>query len=1166
MTFPQTPLSQKIEIKRTTGWTDVTTPYVRGGNDRVTITRGRSGEASETEPTEVSFVLDNRTGRFAYRNPEGAYYGTFGRQTQARVSMAAADEYLYLPGATADFVTAVIDIAGIDITGDIDMRADITLLSWRAAQDLASKWAASTNNRSYLLQLNSIGQICLTWSTDGTFGGLRTAISTVPVPVPDDHRQAVRATLDVNNGAAGHTATFYTSDTIAGSWTQLGATVVQTGTTSIFNSGSNASLRVAAGGSTLTSAPLASGDPYNDFTEFLYEDADRPTGRYHAFNLYSGIAGTLVANPDFTIQTAGDPDFTDSSGNSWSVGGNAEIRDREYRAWVEVSAWPPRRDISNTDITTTIEGSGLLRRLTQNAPPLESALKRYLTRLASTELVAYWPAEDLDGSEQVASGLPNGKAMRVTGSPSWAMSDTFAASDALPEINSSEWTGAVPTYTVATAGETQTRFLLNIPSSTVADNAIIARLSTRTTSTSDVAHLDVRYNTASSGSLALLTYDIDNVLLSTTTAVQPSGGMNGKNCYVGVTVADSGTSTVVTLAVSVIGSSTSNFDTDTLASTTPGSFRTINIAPNSDLTSVAVGHISVHNGAGTGLEILSGPGEASDAWKGELAGRRFERLCSEEGFYFQRWGNLDKTPIMGNQHSDSFAHLLQECVDTDGGLLYEPRDNFGLGYRTAGSLGTQTAWLSLDFAGNELFSDPEPTDDDRYIRNDITTTRSTGSSSRAVREAGSLNVNDPATDTEGAGRYADTSTVYLKYDDHISDLAEWQVHLGTVDELRFPSVFVDLANTRVAADTALVTSAMGIDVGERLLMTNGPDDWPRGDIEQLVNKVTETLGNFEHTLVFDCAPASPWRIALRNDATYGHRNTDGSAVTEDLDTTETGVFVYTSVGVPWATTADFSGDFPYPVMVGGEEMSATAVSSSATDAFTRSVSNGWGTADAGGAWTNTNGAASEYAVTGTKGRHAVNALNSSRYTTLVAAGADTDQVVTCQTPALATGASQFFGLVSRWTSVSDFYVARVTFTTAAAVRIELLESAAGVLTTLAGPTTVPDLTHVAATDFTVRFLTEGTRLSAKVWLTSATEPSGWQITVTDATLTAAGSVGCRSTLAAGNTNTLPFNFDYDNYDVPNPQLMTVTRSVNGVVKTHSSGAAMSLARPVYRGL
>lgn len=1172
MAFPFTPLDQKVEILRTTGWTDITT-YVARDPGLVQISRGRGTEASSVEPGAISMRLKNTDGRFSPRFAAGAYYGTFGRNTQVRVSLPADETFCFLPGGTADRVSTP-DAAALDITGDIDIRADVSLLCWRAAQDIVGKYDTSVSDqRSYLLQISSNGNICLTWSTDGTFAGLRTAVSTMPVPVPGDHRQAIAATLDVNNGASGHTARFYYADTIDvswASWTQLGDDVVISGTTSIYSS--SASVRI--GDTDSVSAPLASGDPYNDFTDVLYEPADPMTGKFHACQIRTGIDGTVVANPDFRLQDAGDTSFADTSSSpkTWTLDNSAELRDRNYRGWAEVTAWPPvRTDLSANYTVIDLEASGILRRLTTTGQPLRSAMYRYMTTLSPSELIGYWPCEDADGSTAIASGLDGGRSMAVEGSPSWATSSVFAASDPLPELNSALVKVNLPAYPISsTSGtETQIRFFLDIPSSTVADATVVARIYTDAW---PIARLDVVYNTASSGTLKLLAYadlGVGDVLISTSSTVSPTGGLNGKNCYWGIGAEQSGADVIYTLAVSQVGEGAGHSTTlDPTGAGALGAFTKFQFNPNKDMTSVVFGHVSLHVGAAVVLTILSDIGSPSDAWNGELAGRRFERLCSEEGVPFQRWGNLDKTPTMGNQHSDDLDHLLEECEKTDGGIRYEPRDVFALGYRTALSMSAQSTGLTVDYDSNELFDDPKPTDDDRYTKNLITAVRSTGSSYTLKQSSGPLNVNDPADDPDGVGVYPGDLTVYTQYDQQVLNPASWALHLGTVDELRYPGVYVNLANERIAADAALVADVERLDVGERLVLSSLPDDWGNGSAAQLVNKITEVLGNFEHDITFDCSPGSPWDVAVMDEAGElpARRDTYGSEVSAAIDSDDTSVNVYTTSGPWWITDSTFPDDFPMALDIAGEEVSVSSCVSAASDAFTRSASSSWGTADVGGSWTNTGGSASDFSVTGTKGRHSVGTRDASRYSTLALSAADVDQKVTVQSSALATGNSQYTGLVARWADASNSYTARMAFTSTATVTLILQKRVGGTQTDIAGPVTISGLTHVASTDFSIRFKIQDSTLQAKVWLTSAGEPSGWHLSVTDTSLTAAGSAGVRSILDSANTNTLPVTFDYDNYEVMNPQTMTITRSVNGVTKSQAAGNAVSLADPTYRGL
>lgn len=1155
MAFPSTPLPQKIEMLRTTGWTDVTTK-VRRTSSLVTITRGRSAEATAVEPTQIELTFNNNDNRFSPKAAEGIYYGTYERNTQLRVSLPAAEVYMRMPGVENTYVSTP-DAAVLDITGDIDIRADYALLSWRAAQDLVGKYTSTGNQRSYLLQITSRGNIALTWSTDGTTTGLRAAISTAVVPIPDDHRTAVRATLDVNNGASGWTATFYTSDTISGTWTQLGATVTVSGTTSIFSS--TAQLRV--GNTDSTTAPLESGDPYNDFTDTLYEPTDPPTGVCYAAEVRSGIGGTVVANPDFRAQSAGSTSFADttSSPRTWTVIGDGDIDDRDYRGIAEVPSWPPRRsDISANDLVTPVVAVGIQQRLIKTGQPLLSAIRRAL--LTATDTVHYWPAEEPEGSESIAPAFPDGVPMKVDGTPNYASSSTFAASDELPTMEASRWTVGVPSYDDS-LGETECRFLVNIPSSTLADGTLLAVMYTNA---DPVDRINVTYNTASSGTLKITAFTENNIPLIATGTVSPSGGMNGKNCYVGVYMSVSGGTLTCGIAMSQIGTGVGNSASGTTGGAISNpTFRRLTFGLDQDLSSTVLGHISVHAGIGSALTILSDEGSYSDAWRGEKAGRRFERLCEEEGVAFQRWGNLDATPPMGNQHSDDLDHLLEECQVTDGGIRYEPREVFALGYRTASSLFSQPAGLTLDYAQNQLFDDPEPENDDRYIANDVTATRSTGSSYRVQQTTGPLNVSNPADDASGVGTYPGELTVYPQWDLQVPDMAGWALHLGTDNDFRFPNVVLNAANARIVADSTITASAQRVDVGEVLQIDNCPADWGSGDKQQLINKITEVLGNFEHTFTYDCKSADPYRIAAREDTENGRRDTAGSELTAAIDSDDTSMGVLTTSGPRWITTALVPGDFPFDVEIAGEQITVTAITDSLSDDFSANQTDTWGSADVGGAWTNSGGAAADFDVLSGYGRHTQTAVDTNLFSRLTAIDPDFDLYCDLATGALSTGGSQYSALVARFADTSNYYMARVDFNTSAAVVLTLFKVVAGTSTQL-GSTFTSTLTHVAGTSVRVRFQGYGSTLLTKVWAASGTEPSSWQVTATDTDLTAAGSIGMRSRRATANTNA---NADirFDNFAVINPQTWTVTRSVNTVSKSHSVGESVSLYKPNYRG-
>src|SRR5690606_34007535 len=122
--------------------------------------------------------------------------------------------------------------SALQITGDIDVRIDLHPEAWGAEQMLSgipTQPAAPPNpvdSRALCPAVN--GLLHFTW-----YDGATTRDVSSTTAVPNANRQAVRATVDVDDGASGNVVTFYYADTIAGPWTRLGTPVTSTGTTGI---------------------------------------------------------------------------------------------------------------------------------------------------------------------------------------------------------------------------------------------------------------------------------------------------------------------------------------------------------------------------------------------------------------------------------------------------------------------------------------------------------------------------------------------------------------------------------------------------------------------------------------------------------------------------------------------------------------------------------------------------------------------------------------------------------------------------------------------------------------------------------------------------------------------------------------------------------------------
>ncbi|WUI00200.1 hypothetical protein OHR68_43160 [Spirillospora sp. NBC_00431] len=877
------PLDDRYELLLDGTWTDIT-GYVYE-RDPVTITRGRSAEAQTADPSKMSLTLNNRDGRFSARNPISPYFGILGRNTQIRASLPAPAGYLRIFSSDTEPPLSCPSAAALNVT-DLDVRLDMDVNTWRTG-NIAGKYDFTAGECSWFLDLSG-ERVFLVWSPTGADVDRIQAGSTVPIPT-DRRRVALRITLDVNNGAGGYDVKFWTADTIAGPWTQLGATVTGTSTTAI--AATTADLEV---GGLATIAGFG------------------PDGTLWAFELRDGIDGTLVAAPDFDAQTPGDTSFADAQGNTWTLGAAAALDDRDYRFYGEVATWPTTWAV-NGDHHVKLQAAGIKRRLTQNAPVLRSTMYREFANPARTGILVYWPMEDGREATRIAAAGDGHPPMRVEGTPSLAEFDEWTASDALPVMAAGRLSGMTPAQSAT--GEVSVRLFVFVDQNVAAETSLLHLNTVGGT----VREWEVRLTTA--GGLRTRAYDADrNSLLDHTSAFDmQSRGFTILDIELTQDGADIDWSTLVVDFVhtqTITDTITQAVDSGTLAGNTFGRVQRVTVGRDKGLTNVVTGHLAV----ATDLEAYASTSAAIAAQNGEDPLDRMKRLCDEEeiSFVAVTRGRTGNAVTLGDQLSRSLVELLQEAADADGGLLYEPRYVLGFAHRSRQSMYNQAAAVTLDYSAGQVEGDLVPLDDDQATENDITVKREAGSSVRVEQTTGPLSVADPP---DGVGRYEQPVTLSLTRDEQLPDQAAWRLHLGTVDEGRFPHLTVNL---RAPAITdALYEEIVDIDVGDRIVLTGIPDGLPPDDVELLVLGYTETLRVMGHEIEFNLAPASPWRVAIRDDADHARRDSTTSTLAVAVDADDTSWSVATT-GTLWTTAA---GDFPFDLIAGGERVTATAIAS-----------------------------------------------------------------------------------------------------------------------------------------------------------------------------------------------------------------------------------------------
>lgn len=223
--FPSGFMSVEMSVDNT--WTVVNTDFDQSG---VQVHHGASSEGGAADVTSLAFALRNGEGKYNPRNPSSPWYGKIGRNTPARAVCRLGAPWLSFP-ANLSGVVSLPDTPAISITGDLDVRWWGEGPLAQGSTNLVSKWGTS-GQFSWAMTSSSNGFLNLFYSPNGTTSNL--AMSTVPIPAWAG-KIALRATIDVNDGAGGRTIRFYYAKDLDSTWYSLGDPIRVIGTTSLFD-------------------------------------------------------------------------------------------------------------------------------------------------------------------------------------------------------------------------------------------------------------------------------------------------------------------------------------------------------------------------------------------------------------------------------------------------------------------------------------------------------------------------------------------------------------------------------------------------------------------------------------------------------------------------------------------------------------------------------------------------------------------------------------------------------------------------------------------------------------------------------------------------------------------------------------------------------------------
>ncbi|MEU1602690.1 hypothetical protein [Micromonospora matsumotoense] len=587
------------------------------------------------------------------------------------------------------------------------------------------------------------------------------------------------------------------------------------------------------------------------------------------------------------------------------------------RFYGEISEWPSRWDLSEKDRWVPVEASGVLRRLGQGSRPFRSPIYRNLIQYSPT---GYWTFEDGNESKfpsSAVAGAPVGSAVDVK----------FAAEEILPGATS------VAKLEAATS---QVRLTNRPSSSSGAWSAVfyfkldalpgVNTTLVRMSSTGRVT--DWTFNISSTN------YEwigLDAAGLTVFSQARPHGGDAPPTEWIAFQVSAKQVFGNVELSINwhAVGSDTFYtlfIGTFSYAGAT-GVLNQFRFMPSALLTCVS--HVALYSREVPFIEDKFA--KASNGYIGETAAERIKRLCAEEGIASDVVPDSDDSQLLDRQKTDSFLDLIDAAAAAGGGILYESRADLGLAYRNRNSLYNQTP-LELSYSAGHLTAPFEPVEDDSALRNDVTVTRDGGSSARVVVGTGPLSVQSPP---NGVGIYDESVTLSLLSDDQAADQAGWRTRLGTIDEARYPRMTIDLASSAWVADQKLARQAVDLDSGDLVSIGGLPVWLPPGPVTAMIQGYAERIDAFDWNITWNATPGSPWTVAVAGGNT--RVDSDSSVLTAGVSSSATSLSVSSDPIDLWTTDP---ADFPLSILVGGELITATAISGSTspqTFTVTRSV-------------------------------------------------------------------------------------------------------------------------------------------------------------------------------------------------------------------------------------
>ena len=904
-----------VELKVGEDWVDLVGLGLVRATAPITIRRGRDDEMENVQYGTCSLVLDNADGRFSPRNPNSAWYGLIGRNTPIRVYA--------IPHLTSG--------PGMDDTDAF-------------GRTVSSGWGTTSGG----------GNAYTSWYAGGTYSSTQTSVSsgTGWHTVPSDlaWRGNVLHGLSVEDVDVYATCTQTVTD-VTGAALEPGGIILR----AAGDLGSLLLCRLSVSTAEVMTAQIRAITPAGDtllasaaVSGFSWSgQALRYRARCLGVTVQYKVWPASSSEPDAWSVEADDTTVLASGGVGFRSGvesGNTNVKPSVFswddisitplavRFYGEIPEWPVRWNTRGTNVYTTVQASGILRRLNQGNRNPRSPLSRRCLQLYT---LAYWALTDGPLAVLGADAGTRSAGLSVdTGTIKFSQVDGPSGDPGkLPQLvwDSDIITAAIRSpisppsdyqYTIDVS------FLLEPLATADTWEAVILGWLDHSGNFWDILHFGDR--TAGTFDLALSGFhsiyqDVTMPDVGATISANVADGLwHHLRCEIYV-------SGGLTYAVMTLDGDTESFGSGTLE--TLGLVEmTLYNHKNIDFQSVSVGHIVLYNGVG-GIDSTY---DAFLGHPGDTISGRLGRLEEQDGVpLVLRDSSTSLSQALTVQRSAGLVDLLHDVQAADLGVLTEMRNSNAVRYRTVSTLYNQIP-TQLSYADGHIASSPDTTDDDQHVWNDVTVQRYNGSQTRATLSSGILSTQAPP---DGVGTYdRDVFTSHVDVSESLDDVAGWLLHIGTWDDSRWPAIPVELATPGVAADQALVWEILSLDVGDVVGITDLPAWLPPDDVAGIVQGYTEVIGPKTWHITYTTTPAGVYDVGVY-DSLEGRYGATAATLSASCTSTATSLGV-TTTGPRFVRSADDSESMPFDILVGGERMTVTSVTgttSPQTFTVTRSI-------------------------------------------------------------------------------------------------------------------------------------------------------------------------------------------------------------------------------------